>query len=283
VIDSHAHLIADDPVRYPPSPVTGARKPEPLAAAMTVEQLLAEMDSAQVQRAVLVQRGSIYGFDNSYVCDSAARFPKRLTAVCAIDASTIAGATAVHHWVTERGASGIRLMELVKGSDLSWLASHNARMVWAAAQALRIPVCVHFFPWNRVAGLAALKEILTEWPDATVVIDHLSNMNSSQGPPTHGVDSLLIDVAAFANVYLKVTTIPLGGLHEAQVDAKPIMASVVHLFGAQRLMWGSDIAQSPGSYQHMVELAQEAVAALDSQQRGQVLSETAAAVYGSRW
>jgi predicted TIM-barrel fold metal-dependent hydrolase len=280
MIDSHAHLIADDPVRYPPA-ADCLQKPE-LSASMTVERLLGEMDRAQVARAVLVQRGSIYGFDNSYVCDSAARYPERLTAVGAIDGTSPDAAAAVQHWVTARAAGGIRLMELVKGSDLGWLASAHALAAWRQAHALGVPVCVHFFPWNRAAGLAALKEILRELPDVTVVIDHLSNMNTHVGPPTFGIDSLLRDVAAFARVFVKFTTIPLGRLDEAQIAAGPILASVVDLFGAQRIMWGSDIAQSAGTYQYMVGLARAAVASLDQYQQRQVLADTAQAVYGAK-
>jgi L-fuconolactonase len=283
VIDSHAHLIADDPVRYPPSAIEGALKPVDLPASMTVEQLLGHMDTARVSRAVLVQRGSIYGFDNSYVCDSAARYPDRLTAVCAIDARLPNAAAAVRHWIGDRGASGIRLMELVKGSDLSWLASDAAREAWRQAHALGVPVCVHFFPWNRAAGLAALNDILQEMPDVTVVIDHLSNMNTQMGAPTFGIDAQLREVAGFARVFVKCTTIPLGRLREAKIEACPIVASVVDLFGAHRVMWGSDIAQSTGSYQYMVDLAHAAVATLDARQQRQVLAETAHAVYGSKW
>jgi predicted TIM-barrel fold metal-dependent hydrolase len=148
---------------------------------------------------------------------------------------------------------------------------------------MRIPVCVHFFPWNRAPGLTALKSILRELPDATVVIDHFSNMNVLAGPPDYGIDALLRDVAGFPGVYLKFTTIPLARLHASGIDAAPIIARVVELFGVKRVMWGSDIAQTAGSYEYMVGLARRAVRLLDRASQGQVLEGSARAVYGGRW
>jgi len=283
MIDTHAHLIADDPVAYPPSPPSGQVKPEELENPMTAERLLGEMDRHSLKCAVLVQRGSIYGFDNRYVCDSAARHPQRLAAVCAIDATAEDAVSAVRRWVRGSGAAGIRLMELVKGSDLSWLDSVTARAVWREADALKVPVCVHFFPWNRTAGLTALKAILAELPELRVVIDHFSNMNVQAGPPDYGVDSLLQDVAQFAGVHTKFTTIPLGRLRAAGIDAAPIVARVVELFGPERVMWGSDITQTPGTYDYMVDLGRKAVHSLTPSIQEALLSGTAQALYGAKW
>ena len=283
MFDSHAHLISDNSEKYPPAPPSGSLKPGELDDPMTVERLLSEMDKSGVEKAVIVQRGSIYGFDNSYACDSAARYPDRLSAVCSIDATADNAVEQVRHWVKERGGAGIRLMELIKGSDITWLDSPKARHVWRAARELGAPVCVHFFPWNRIEGLTCLKSILDEMPDLTVVVDHFSNMDSRSGPPDYGVDKLLTDVAAFPGVRTKFTTIPLGRLHDAGIDAAPIVARVVKLFDANRVMWGSDITQSPGTYDHMVGLARDAVTQLAKAQRDQVLEGAVRAVYGANW
>ena len=283
MIDTHAHLIADDPVAYPPSPPSGQVKTEELENPMTAERLLGEMDRQGVRCAVLVQRGSIYGFDNRYVCDCARRYPNRLAAVCAIDATASDAPSAVSHWVQGSGASGVRVMELVKGSDLSWLDSPNARAFWRQACELQVPVCVHFFPWNRTAGLTALKSILTELPKLRVVIDHFSNMNVQAGPPDFGVDRLLSDVAQFAGVHTKFTTIPLGRLEAAGIDAAPIIARVVELFGPERVMWGSDVTQTPGTYDYMVSLGHKAVRSLSASAQERLLAGTARALYGANW
>ena len=282
IFDSHAHLIADDAVRYPPAPVGETLKPGDLDNPMTAERLIREMDATHVERAVVVQRASIYGHDNSYICDSVAKYPERLVAVCAIDADSTKGPDQVRHWVEERGAAGVRVMELVRGSDISWLYSPLTMATWRAVNRMKVPFCVHFFPWNRVAGLTALKTILDELPDTILVVDHFSNMNAKAGPPDYGMDDLFLALTRFPNVYTKFTTVPLGRLEEEGIDAAPIIARVVKTFGANRVMWGSDITQSKGSYEYMVKLGHRATAALSDAEREQVLYGATKAVYGHR-
>ena len=283
MLDSHAHVVSDDLTRYPAAPAGETLKPGDLDDPMTIERLVGDMDASGVERAILVQRGSIYGFDNRYVCDSAKRFPDRLAAVCSIDATAEDGAASVRRWVGDHGAAGVRLMQLVREQDISWLYAPLAMQVWRTAHDLHVPVCVHFFPWNRVEGLTCLAQILQELPDLQVVIDHFSNMDVRQPGPDYGVDDLLAGVAAFAGVRTKFTTVPLGRLEEAGVDARPIVKRVVDLFGAERVMWGSDITQSKGTYGSMVELGQRAIEALSSSEQDQVLQGAATAVYGGAW
>lgn len=283
MIDTHAHLVTADTVKYPPAPPSGTLNPGDLDDPMTLERLIAEMDATGVDKAVLVQRGSIYGFDSSYVCDSAARFPGRLAAVASIDATAPDCADKVRYWVEERGAAGIRMMELIKGMDISWLDSPLARQAWAKAAELDAPVAVHFFPWNRREGLTRLAAILAEVPKLTVVIDHFAAIKSDAGAPDHGVDELLEQVAAFDGATIKFTTIPLGRLDAAGIDFRPVVERVAQLFGPARMMWGSDITQSAGSYAHMVALGNAAVEGFDAAAREQILHGTAARVYGKGW
>ncbi|MEO9132532.1 MAG: amidohydrolase family protein [Sphingomonas sp.] len=280
MIDTHAHLVTGDTEAYPPSPPGGVLKPEHMNDPITVERLLDEMDASGIDKAVLVQRGSIYGFDSSYVCDSAARFPDRLTAVSSIDATAVDCGEKVHYWVQQRGAGGIRMMELIKGSDMAWLDSPLAHDAWTAAAELDVPVCVHLFPWNRSEGLTRLSNILGNIAGLTVVIDHLAAIRSEAGPPDHGIDALLEAVAKFDGVNIKFTTIPLGRLESAGIDSKPVITRVAALFGAERMMWGSDITQSQGSYAYMAALGREAVSGMPESVADQILCGTAQRIYG---
>lgn len=283
MIDSHAHILTDDTQRYPPAPPSGAIKPGELDNPLTIERLIDAMPGAGVDKAVLVQRGSVYGFDNSYVCDAVDMAPDRLAAVCAINGEADDAADMVRHWVGTRTAVGIRFMELVRDQGIGWLDSPSARQAWRAAVDLDVATCVHFFPWNRSVGLQSLFAILEELPTAKVVIDHFSNMNVDAGPPDYGLDDALARLVEFSGVAVKFTTIPLGKLEKAGVDAAPIVRRIVDHFGANRVMWGSDVSQSPGSYEYMSGLARNSVTLLTEAERSQVLGGTAAALYGRNW
>ena len=91
-----------------------------------------------------------------------------------------------------------------------------------------------------------------------------------------------LDVVKLAKSISKITTLPLGRLDEQKIDAAPVVRRVVDLFGAGRVMWGSDIAQSKGSYGYMVDLGLNAVRLLSEDEQHQVLYGAADAVYGSR-
>jgi L-fuconolactonase len=279
IFDSHAHIISSDSALYPPAPLSGTVRPGDLEDPMTADRLIEEMNSNDVYMAVAVQRGHVYGFDNRYVCDSAVRYPTRLMAVCSIDGRDPGCGAHVRHWVRDHGAAGIRMMEPYKGADASWFAGENASAAWACATELGVAVCVHFFRWNRIAGLTALAALLERFPRTKVVIDHLSNMASESGPPAYGVDERLLALAKFPNVYTKFTTIPLGQLKSDGIDAAPVLAHVVRVFGEQRVMWGSDIAQSKGTYAEMVELGLAATRLLNERERRWVLHDTAHEVY----
>jgi predicted TIM-barrel fold metal-dependent hydrolase len=279
MIDSHAHLISADAGRYPPSPLSGTLDDNALDNPVTAERLIELLDANGVERALAVQRAHIYGFHNDYVCDAAAQYPERLRALCMVDALADDISETVRYWMRERGSVGIRLTEPHKGADSSWFASPAAMRAWETVAELGGSVRLHFYRWNREAALRALQPVLKSFPDTPVVLDHFSNIIGESGAPEYGVDEPLLALVDQPNVYLLYSMINLGKLASLDLPAAPVVARVVAAFGAQRVMWGSDVAQSKGEYAHMIALAKASVASLTSAEQQQVLHGTANAVY----
>lgn len=276
--DSHAHIVSDDHTRYRPAPLSGTLRAGDLDTPVTAEKLLNCMDENGVERALVVQRAHIYGFNNDYIVDCAQRYPDRLRAMCMVDALHPDVAQQIRHWV-DRGAIAIRLTEPHKGADTSWLASAQAMTAWETAAALSISMRVHLYRWNRDACLPVLKPLAERFPKMPLVIDHLSNLPAEAGPPDHGLDDSLRALAALPNVYLLFSTINLGPLSAKHIPAAPLLAHLVKEFGASRIMWGSDIAQSSGTYAQMRELADAAVSRLKREEQRQLMLDTGAKVY----
>ncbi|MBC2778921.1 amidohydrolase family protein [Parasphingopyxis marina] len=285
MFDSHAHITSADCARYPAAGLTEPPAPETFDDPLTAERLLALMDAAGVARAMVVQKMHTYGFDNSYVVDAAAAHPKRLRAVCGVDGLSDRVGDDVRHWVGERGAVGVRMAapwsrgEPVPKGDLRWLASESAHRAFAAAEDLGAFLVLHFYAWNREDGLVVLLERLSEFRELPVVIDHMSNFVPGLGQ-TPVDDPLLVRLAEFPNAVLKFSTINLLRWRDAGHDAGALMQAFVGLFGAGRICWGSDISNSPGSYDEMIASAQAALAALDAENRDAILSGTAAGLCG---
>jgi L-fuconolactonase len=281
ILDSHAHIVSDDSARYPVAPLSGQLRPGDLDDPVTVERLLGFMDEQGVHQALLVQRAHIYGYDNSYVVHSAERFPKRLRAVCMVDARDAKASDAIRYWVRVRGAVAIRLTEPFKGADAGWFAGDEAVEAWRAAADLGVSLRLHFYRWNRDMGLRALLPLLREFRNVPIVVDHLSNLAVESGPPDFGFDEALRALVDFPNVHLMFSTINCERLAKAGLAAAPMLERVVREFGPQRLMWGSDVAQSKGSYAELVQLAHAAVLPFASEVREQLLQGTAATLHAS--
>jgi L-fuconolactonase len=279
MLDSHAHIVSDDLARYPVAPLSGQLRPGDLDNPVTVERLLAFMEEQSVQQAFLVQRAHIYGYDNSYVLDSAERFPDRLRAVCMVDARDSKAPGSIRSWVRVRGATAIRLTEPFKGADTGWFAGEQAISAWRAVAEVGVSLRLHFFRWNRLEGLQALLPLLREFRDLPIVLDHLSNLSVENGPPDFGVDDALRALIDFPNVHLMFSTINFERLAKAGLTPAPMLERVIREFGPQRLIWGSDIAQSQGSYAELVQLARTAVAPIASEVRDQLLHGTAARLH----
>jgi predicted TIM-barrel fold metal-dependent hydrolase len=281
ILDSHAHLVSDDFTRYPPTPLSGTLD-RPLDDPMTAEKLLRLMDAEGIEHAVAVQRAHVYGYNNDYVCDAAERYPNRLVAVCCIDADAGSALERARHWLLQRGAAGLRLTEPAKGSGIGWFASPQAKAVWQLVDELGGSLCLHMYRWNRIETLLALPPLLTQFPQVAVVLDHASNLVVEAGSPDYGVDAALAALVRFPRVYQKFTTINFSKMTAQDIPLAPVVTRVVREFGAKRVMWGSDVAQSAGSYAELVAMAKVSLSELSATQRQAVLHGTAASVYGRK-
>jgi predicted TIM-barrel fold metal-dependent hydrolase len=282
IFDSHAHVVSDDMTRYPPAPLSGSLD-RPLDNPNTAEKLLRSMDELKIGRAVIVQRAHVYGYDNTYVCDSAHHYRDRLVAVCCIDAQAADAAERAQYWLGEREAAGLRLTEPFKGANTDWFAGAAAQPVWELANRLGASICLHMYRWNRVETLEQLPPILERYSKVQVILDHVSNLAAESGPPDYGIDAILVDLVHYSNLFQKFTTINFGKLAAQNLPAAPVVKRVVAEFGARRVMWGSDVAQSAGTYPELLALADTAFQDLTASERAAVLFDSCDQVYGGRW
>jgi L-fuconolactonase len=284
VIDSHAHIATADIERYPTGPVGGHElQPEILDDAFDVDRLISAMDEEGTTRAIVVQRAHIYGFDNRYVSDVVEAHPDRLSSVISVGATEPDVLKSIDYWVKERGARGIRLSypgRLAPGEvdDTSWFSSEAAMTAWRRADELGIPVCIHFMRGNRTVGIQALSEVVRSLPDLSVVVDHLANCGVEAGGPDYGMAEL--DAVDLPNVSFKIVPINFKFLHQADLDPVDFLRQAADRFGSERLMYGTDVTNSPGSHQELLAAGVTAAAGLNEQERDDFLGGTVARVYG---
>ena len=85
IVDIHPHIVSHDTVRYPVTPIGGTRSEWSKERSVTIEELIAAMDEAGVDKAAIVHSSTTYGFNNDYVVDAVAAHPKRFTGVFSVN------------------------------------------------------------------------------------------------------------------------------------------------------------------------------------------------------
>src|SRR6187397_3389572 len=142
-IDIHPHIIANDAARYPLAPLGGHQSDWSRTRPVSLEQLIAAMDEAGVQKAAIVQASTCYGHDNSYVADAVAAHPDRFSGVFSADILAPDATQRMKHWMG-KGLTGMRLF--TTGSTMpdqaDWLDDPRCFPAWELAQSAKLPVCL---------------------------------------------------------------------------------------------------------------------------------------------
>ncbi len=231
----------------------------------SVEDLVHALDAGGVAHACIVQRATLYGYDNRYVLDAAAAYPGRFAPIVVLDAQDPASPAALKDLAAKHRLGGLRLVApQLTEKDTAWLHSEEALGLWRAASELALPVTVILYRMNNEAGLAALLGIARRFHDIPILIDHVGVPHAStpemryaaaQGidyvvapPPGFGIAESLAQFDEFGHVHFKVTDINFDRLEDKHFDSAAFVRALADRFGAARLLWGSDVGQSPAPY-----------------------------------
>jgi predicted TIM-barrel fold metal-dependent hydrolase len=301
LFDTHAHLISGDWEKYPPRPLR-ADLPVPNRTDYTVtaEALVGMMDARRVPTACVVQRGHLYGHDNSYIIEAARRFPGRLLPVVILDTQDPATPGRYADMVKQQRVRGFRMANTRPSHlDTAWISSPAALQVWKTCAELGTPMAVIIFQNQLAYVLPLLRIIARMFPSLPVLIDHLGTpygatlveMNWARDsgvtgelamppPPDFGIREFIRIFEDTPNVYFKLTEVNMERLHETGVAAATLIRRMADVFGAERLVWGSDVGQSlRWPYDVKASMGREAAALLDQRERTAFLHDNAARLY----
>jgi L-fuconolactonase len=227
-----------------------------------VTALLAAMDDAGVDRAVVVQFVGGYGYDCRYALDAVAAGDGRLRLCAAVDMEGADPAGDLRALTRSSPRAAVRAFGVAAGADEPpWLTDGRAAALWQAAEETGTTVVATL--WGR--DLHHLRPLAEGHPSVPIAIDHCGFVDLT------GDASALLALADLPNVHVKVSTHVLAPLAE---PADAIDLLVAH-FGAHRLVWGSDHPQTPGTYDGMVRLAHHASRRLAEADRAAFLGGTA--------
>ncbi|MBI5088417.1 MAG: amidohydrolase [Actinobacteria bacterium] len=276
ITDAQAHLFHPASAQHPrPS---DPWRPVPHVAGFTDADMLAAMDAAGVDRAVLVppiwvddaQRESF---------EMAAQNPDRFHLMARLDPYAADAPERIGTWLDQPNVLGIRLAFVrwqLGGSLLAdVLEDDSIAWFWAACEQLGIPLmCL------TQAGVAKLAPIARRHPKLRLVVDHMACVWGDTVEESYVAIDDLVALAELPNVYVKVSDAPNRSREPYPFrDVHPIIRKVHRAFGADRMMWAVDITQiGDVPYVDCLRLWQEGLPFLSDDERAAILGGTAATV-----
>ena len=252
----------------------GARRERLPLPSFTPEDLFAQTRPAGVRRIVLIQY-SPYGFDNSYVLDTMARYPGVFAVVGMVDPHDRPDQRIRE--LAGRGVRGLRVSGDGRKPD-EWLHDESTATTWRTAGELGLAVCPLIDP----VFLPAIEQLCRKFPSTRVVIDHLARIGAAR-PLEEASIALLCGLARHKNVHVKVSAFyALGAKRSPYLDLAPLVRRVLDAFGPDRLMWGSDAPYQilrGHTYRDSIELLRTRLDFLTATDRRWLLRDTAAKTF----
>jgi L-fuconolactonase len=245
-----------------------------------INALLGWMTDNGVEGCVAVQKRGTYGYDNSYILDSADLHKDQVVPVVVLNGEDVNTDDLVEYWTKERRLSGVRFTGAIsENGSLPWLSSKQALKTWAVADKHGLVVDLMPSPPARSPEfIAEVIKLAKTYPNAKVVMDHIA-FPDAKGAPDYGLDSVYQAMAKQKNIYYKFTTINLDNLATGGVSGAEMLRHVVDIFGADHVMWGSDVGNSVGKYGQLVQRISEATSKLTDAEKHAVMHDTGKKVF----
>lgn len=204
---------------------------------VTGDDMVAAMNAAGVDGALLVSPFSMYRYDAIYALEVFAAHPTRFRLIKPVDPSDPAVAETIADWAATSGAVAVRIM--MRDGVSEDPADPGINRVLAAAA--RHGLAVNLLCWGRLeqAGLLAARN-----PDTRLVIDHLGLQQPFAPPaPAEPWAALprVLALAAHDNVSVKISgacTLSHEGF--PYNDIWDPLGRMFDAFGFDRCMWGTD-------------------------------------------
>jgi predicted TIM-barrel fold metal-dependent hydrolase len=276
IIDTHCHVIASDTKKYPLAPLYGKQSEWSAGHALDYPDMMKADIEAGVDKAVLVQASSAYGFDNSYVTDSVKAHPERFIGVFSIDVVAPDAAAKMKHWMGQ-GLTGMRIFTSgsTHAAQETFFADETAMPAWQFASDQELPMCMQM----RVAGLPLLEEkVIRRFPKVRIILDHFARAEAADGPPFPSAAALWA-LAKHPNVYLKLTHRPIEQSMKGKSTPEAFLGKAIREFGANRVCWGSNFPAADPPLPELIAMARKALSFLSQADQDQIFYKTALDLY----
>ena len=272
ITDAQIHVWeVDRPDRPWPSPL---RNQPQLADGFSVDQALAAMDEAGIDRAIIVPPTWV-GENNLSALDAVAAHPQRFAIMGRFDLEAPDPKGRLQRWREQPNMLGIRMTfrvppftALLEDDSIDWF--------WGECERIGLPVAA------LAPGEARkLQPILARHPGLKLLVDHMACVMEPKPDVAFSTLDDLLALAAFPNVYVKTTSAPCYSAEGWPFrDVQPYLKRIYEAFGARRMLWGADYTRLLGTYAQCLALFRDEMDFLSADDKEWVLGRTAAEALG---
>jgi L-fuconolactonase len=205
---------------------------------VTGDQMVAVMDAANVDGAILISPFTMYRYDASYALEVRKRHPGRFALIKPVDPADPAVGEIIADWKRTPGTLGVRML-LVRSGLAEDAADPGLNRVLTEAGRQSLPVNLHI-AGRLDQGIALIRR----HPDVQIIVDHLGLVQPHEPPlpaaPWADLPQVLT-LAELPNVAIKITGVcTLSREPFPYADIWNPVCRVIDSFGLDRCLWGTD-------------------------------------------
>ncbi len=285
IFDCHGHFYTNDTEAYPFDARSARYGPERMIAKamanpMTPEAVFRFWDQAGIERGLGVQYSSTYYTDNSYLLDISAQHPERIIPIVILDATAEATPATLERMARENGIAGVRFMGGADRSTGNFPYLTDAALdAWEACDTLGLSITLMPLGGAPGAALPRVGELAQRFTNVAVVLDHIGFPTYSRRPETFGFTEEHLALAEIDNINYKYTTFLIEMLLSDETPLAAFCEYCVETFGADHMIWGSDIGNSEVDDLEFVQHALDSAAGLTPADRSALFYDTAAKLF----
>ncbi len=251
IVDAQVHTWA---ASTPERPWSGGGEPQ-RAVPFTNADLLQEMNTAGVDRAVLVPPGW-EGSRNDLALAAAQAHPDRFAVMGRIAPQVLSKSKgALIGWRKQPGMLGLRLaMNVPRAPEI--LGSGKLDWLWAEAEAEGVPLMMLML----MEHVSLVDAIAARHPQLKIVMDHFALDGHKRDAEAFRDFDKLLAIAKRPNVAAKASALPCYTTDVYPFRSlQPYIRQAYDAFGPQRLFWGTDLSRSPIPYRQQVTMFTEEI------------------------
>ena len=243
IIDSQVHIWANSTPERPWPDRHKPHRPEPI----TAESLINEMNSAGVDKAILVPP-SWEGERNDICIEAARKYPDKYAVMGRLDPQSTFSRKMIENWDSSNGLLGLRftfhrpsLQPLLTEGTVNWL--------WPLAQEFNIPIMMTC-PFEIMPIIDGVAE---RFPNLKLIIDHFGLLPGKKDNEAFHNFQAILNLSKRPNIAVKASCLPTYTDEPWPFRTlDPYIRQIYDTFGPRRMFWGSDLSRLTSSYAECV-------------------------------